>query len=776
MNHSCEPNVGLRGNVLFVAVRAIAAGDELTIDYAMIDDEDGEMACRCGTAGCSGTISGRDWRHPELQIRYGPYFSATCWRRCAEVRARRMSGGGFGPPGSRSSQGRDCARDSPFSVIDNPQPRCQYAAHPARWFRSVSVGHAMQGGAMKARPLWFALPLMLALLFVAQPGGGATPTRASGYDQLKPIQKRLLSGFAALALNPPHAVQANAVLRNFFPHGDDGCPVHLRGDIKVNQNCVNLSDTDLQGRGQANNETAVAQDPLRPGHLVASYNDYRRGDGNCYSAYSLDRGQSWTDSTPPMGFTRGTAFGAAREYWEAGGDTAVAWDTRGNAYLQCQMFQRGSPTTPNADLSSAVYVFRSTGNDGASWNFPARPVVENNDTGATGVLFEDKPYMTVDNSENSPFRDRVYVTWTEFAADGSAYIWESFSNDYGEHFSARHLVSKTSPLCVITFGLGTPQGPCNENQDSQPFTGADGALYVLFSNFNNAVSGSDNRNQILLVKSTDGGATFSAPVKVADFYDLPDCATYQGGADPGRACVPEKAATANSIFRATNYGSGAVDPTDNSHVVVAFGSYINTHSNEANGCTPAGFSIFGTNTYTGVKTPGACNNDILVSVSTNAGASFSGTTQDPRVLISATPDRRQATTDQWWQWLAFTRDGRIAISYYDRQYGDDETTGFMDFSLSGSDDGTQFGTTRITAASMPPPTQFSGLFFGDYTGLSADQNAHPIWMDTRDEELFLCPGTGVPGVPPATCTASASNAATANDQDIFTNTVSVPSR
>src|SRR5579883_2239866 len=76
LNHSCAPNVGVMGNVLFVAMRPIAAGEELTIDYAMIDDEDYELACRCGMAGCRGTISGRDWRRPELQARYGGYFSA----------------------------------------------------------------------------------------------------------------------------------------------------------------------------------------------------------------------------------------------------------------------------------------------------------------------------------------------------------------------------------------------------------------------------------------------------------------------------------------------------------------------------------------------------------------------------------------------------------------------------------------------------------------------------------------------------------------------------
>lgn len=33
------------------------------------------MECRCGTASCRGTVDGRDWRRPELQERFGSYFS-----------------------------------------------------------------------------------------------------------------------------------------------------------------------------------------------------------------------------------------------------------------------------------------------------------------------------------------------------------------------------------------------------------------------------------------------------------------------------------------------------------------------------------------------------------------------------------------------------------------------------------------------------------------------------------------------------------------------------
>jgi hypothetical protein len=81
LNHSCEPNVGFAGNIVLVAMRDIAAGEELTTDYALFDDYDGEMACSCASASCRGTIGGRDWRRPELQRRYAGYFSWYLQRR-----------------------------------------------------------------------------------------------------------------------------------------------------------------------------------------------------------------------------------------------------------------------------------------------------------------------------------------------------------------------------------------------------------------------------------------------------------------------------------------------------------------------------------------------------------------------------------------------------------------------------------------------------------------------------------------------------------------------
>jgi uncharacterized protein len=76
INHSCEPNVGFAGNVVLVAMRDIDAGEELTTDYALFDDCDERMDCHCGTAACRGVINGRDWQRPDLQRKYGGYFSA----------------------------------------------------------------------------------------------------------------------------------------------------------------------------------------------------------------------------------------------------------------------------------------------------------------------------------------------------------------------------------------------------------------------------------------------------------------------------------------------------------------------------------------------------------------------------------------------------------------------------------------------------------------------------------------------------------------------------
>lgn len=523
-----------------------------------------------------------------------------------------------------------------------------------------------------------------------------------------------------------------------FPGSTGTCEEKSGTNVRLNSACQNYADPAFHGRSMAENETAIAINPRNQENLIASANDYMRGDGNCGSYYSTDGGRIWNGTTAPMGFVPGSKLtpssGKPRQYWQAGGDTAVAYNTEGTAYLQCQVFNRGAGTAQDPDVSSGVLIFRSA-NGGASWDFPGRVALssyEKNSTFPNGVVLEDKPYFTIDNNQSSPFRDRIYITWTSFTTDGGAYIWETSSSDGGETWSARKPISGDSSLCNLTYGVPTPHGSCNENQFSDPFVAADGTLYVAYDNYNNVVTGNDNRNQVLMVKSTDGGATFSAPVKVTDFYDLPDCATYTGQ-DAGRACVVNKGATKTSVYRATNYPSGAVDPTNSKHIVVNVGSYINSKSNETTGCTPAGLAGDGNNKFVGAGTS-ACNNQILQADSWNSGGSFNGTTTDPRSMPLV--GRQAKLADEFWQWTGVTSAGKVVVGYYDRQYGNDDTSGASDYSVSISNH-----SQRVTTVSSPVPTEFGGLFNGDYNALSVvGSDIWVSWTDNRNPGLTSCPG------------------------------------
>src|SRR5215468_9733925 len=65
LNHSCDPNLGVRGEITFVAMRDIRAGEELTHDWAMTDDDDYSVDCNCGGVNCRKVLTGKDWRRSD---------------------------------------------------------------------------------------------------------------------------------------------------------------------------------------------------------------------------------------------------------------------------------------------------------------------------------------------------------------------------------------------------------------------------------------------------------------------------------------------------------------------------------------------------------------------------------------------------------------------------------------------------------------------------------------------------------------------------------------
>src|ERR1043166_9305452 len=287
-------------------------------------------AARPRSESCRGSALRR--RRPARRIR--------CFRR---IRSRRRLDGLTAPgPADRAKKGP--------SVVT-----CKSGAGSARFAPASGDGGSPpehEGVNMKRLlvpviALSALVPLLLLSGALSRAGTSHVPSAHAGQlgidDELTDEQERLLSGFAAFELGKAgnDGSGSDQQPANYFPKGSGDCVNNNSSIIKVNQNCLNLSDTDLQGRAQAQHETSLKVNTYNTNQVVASYNDYRRGDGTCGASWSTDSGRTWNDSTVPNNFVRGNAFNAAREYFEAGGDTSVDWDTKGNAYLACQLFQRG---------------------------------------------------------------------------------------------------------------------------------------------------------------------------------------------------------------------------------------------------------------------------------------------------------------------------------------------------------------------------------------------------------------------------------------------------
>lgn len=61
-NHCCDPNAGYDGADAIVALRPIAAGDEIRMDYGTFTFSfDHAFVCRCGAPNCRGTVTANDW-------------------------------------------------------------------------------------------------------------------------------------------------------------------------------------------------------------------------------------------------------------------------------------------------------------------------------------------------------------------------------------------------------------------------------------------------------------------------------------------------------------------------------------------------------------------------------------------------------------------------------------------------------------------------------------------------------------------------------------------
>src|SRR5439155_14829069 len=90
-------------------------------------------------------------------------------------------------------------------------------------------------------------------------------------------------------------------------------------------------------------------------------------------------------------------------------------------------------------------------------------------------------------------------------------------------------------------------------------------------------------------------------------------------------------------------------------------------------------------------------------------ATFTGGTIKVENLITVSHEK-SPLSDQWFQWTTGSGN-RATTMFYDRRYGTDQQTGYMDISLvstaSGQLDAGAVGSIhRITDASMPPSNEF----------------------------------------------------------------------
>lgn len=76
LNHSCNPNVGIKGSKTIVAIRNIKKEDEILIDYSITEEDrlwQLDKKCKCGSKDCRKVIKSVQFLQKKVYNRYMPY-------------------------------------------------------------------------------------------------------------------------------------------------------------------------------------------------------------------------------------------------------------------------------------------------------------------------------------------------------------------------------------------------------------------------------------------------------------------------------------------------------------------------------------------------------------------------------------------------------------------------------------------------------------------------------------------------------------------------------
>jgi hypothetical protein len=487
------------------------------------------------------------------------------------------------------------------------------------------------------------------------------------------------------------------------------------------------------------NETSIAVDPNNPNRVVASANDYVARTWSCsisgtpcsgladgYSGtyYSNNAGTTWccTSSDPAHlgtlipGVTRLTGGP-----YDAGGDPSVAFDSQGHVYYAGLGFNRTSP--PNT-----VAVNKGTFSGGSlSWSAPTFI----NATTSPSTL-NDKEWIAVDSNTSSPFRDRVYVTWTRFLfnpANGSyvqSPIMFASSSDGGQTFTTPKLVSGN-----VLYGQG-----------SHPVVGPDGTLYVFWD----ASTRHQSLNSTWMVKSTDGGATWSSPTAVSTLADIPPLAktAFRVNSFPAAAATPNGDLYATWAGEVPNDGSTYAGTTGCAYFIAGLAAVrANCHSAAVYSKSTDGGATW--SAPTAVFTQGSQSADGY-PVTNPDGSTFTapataGPIEDVFPAVAASANGKvylgayRATTVSPWQTCAAgpaPPPGRITCTTLGRYIHNAR----LDYVVRSV---TTNVTQTVSTHLINTRNGFGGGFFGDYTDLTAasDGTFHALWTDSNNKQTVV---------------------------------------
>ena len=402
-----------------------------------------------------------------------------------------------------------------------------------------------------------------------------------------------------------------------------------------------LPNVKASSGSQPVNEVPITADPNNGQHLLSGGNDYNCGTIQGFYS-SSNGGTTWSAHcmTAMSGFA-------------GDGDPGVAYDTSGNSYI----------TGIQESGGVGRIVYQKSTNNGSTWSATATAVLP---TFASG--FTDKEWIESDHGAASPRKGALYISVTQF---NSGFTQDAISVSVSTNGGSTWTTKQVDPTQNLNSQV---------DQFSDLAVASDGTVYVTWMRCPPTGPTGDcggTTAKMLISKSTDGGATWSAATQITTAALAPDsCGAFYG-------CVP------GTSERVSNIPVVDVDQSTGALYVAYYD-------------------------YTG----GTMH--VRVRKSTNGGATW-GTA---KTIFGA-----NSTHQQWLHWLSVGPSGQVGVST------NFITTGTQYIAKAAfSTDGGATYTKRKTSTAVSNTTSdgFGGGFIGDYTGnIWTGGTLHQSWPDTR---------------------------------------------